>query len=127
MSSWLDLVLQVGEGNVERRGLLSSKVDIPPWYPNIQQVVLQGCITESTVEGLVSVHIQGIEAETLWQGPFALVPPGDHYCNSTPLARAVLAKCNGAQQVRELDISFSAPGTFWFRVLVAPPCPPSRL
>lgn len=123
MSSWLDLVVEGKEAS-------STVVDIPPWYPNLQQLVLQGCVTDSTPTDLVKVHIEGIDSEALWpQGEryFAAVPPGDHYHNSTPLARAVLANCNGAQQLRQLKMRFTADGVFWFRLLVAPPCPPSRL
>lgn len=122
MSSWLDLVVEGKEAS-------STVVDIPPWYPNLQQLVLQGCTT-ATGTDLVKVHIEGIDSEALWpQGEryFAAVPPGDHYHNSTPLARAVLANCNGAQQLRQLKMRFTADGVFWFRLLVAPPCPPSRL
>ena len=145
MSSWLDLVVEGKEAS-------STLVDIPPWYPNLQQLVLQGCVTASPLKvteppeedgvipypydvtaapmDLVKVHIEGIDSEALWpQGEryFAAVPPGDHYHNSTPLARAVLANCNGAQQLRQLKMRFTADGVFWFRLLVAPPCPPSRL
>jgi len=123
MSSWLDLVVEGKEAS-------STVVDIPPWYPNLQQLVLQGCVTAAAPMDLVKVHIEGIDSEALWpQGEryFAAVPPGDHYHNSTPLARAVLANCNGAQQLRQLKMRFTADGVFWFRLLVAPPCPPSRL
>ena len=58
MSSWLDLVVEGKESS-------PTLVDIPPWYPNLQQLVLQGCTTDSTPTELVKVHIEGIDSDRL--------------------------------------------------------------